>query len=53
LSILFKMVRYNQENVNENRGGEIGPVYKACFRVQSGRDSLFFSVLSRFVKPLV
>ena len=48
------MDRYTRYYVNESVGGEIGPVYKASFRVQSGNDiGSLFRGLFRFVKTLL
>jgi len=48
------MYRYTRYYVNQSGGGEIGPVYRASFRVQRGNGiGSFFRGLFRFVKPLV
>jgi len=48
------MVRYTRYYVNQSGGGEIGPVYRASFRVQRGNSiGSYFSGLFRFVKPFL
>jgi hypothetical protein len=48
------MDRYTQHYANQSGGGEIGPLYKASFRVQRGHCiGSFFRGLFRFVKPLL
>ena len=49
------MDRYTHYHVNESRGGgEIGPVYRASFRMQRGNGmGSFFRGLFRFVTPLL
>ena len=47
------MDRYTRYYVNHSGGGEIRPVYRACLRVQSGKDIWFFRWLFRFVKALL
>jgi len=49
------MDRYTLYYVNQSGGGgEIGPVYRASFRVQRGNGiGSFFRGLFRFVKPLL
>ena len=49
------MDRYTRYYVNQGGGsGEIGPVYRASFRVQRGNGiGSFFRGLFRFVKPLL
>ena len=48
------MDRYTRYYANQSGGGEIGPVYRASFRVQSGNViGYFFRGLFRFVKPLL
>jgi hypothetical protein len=48
------MNRYTRYYINQSGGGEIGPVYKASFRVQRGHGiGSFFKGLFRFVKPLL
>jgi hypothetical protein len=49
------MDRYTRYYVNEGgSGGEVGPVYRASFRVQRGNViGSFFRGLFRFVKPLL
>jgi len=40
--------------VNQSGGGDIGPVYRASFRMQRGNGiGSFFRGLFRFVKPLL
>jgi hypothetical protein len=52
--MLVTMDRYTQFYLNLNGGGEIGPVYRDSFRMQSGNDiGYFFRRLLRFVKPLL
>ena len=47
------MDRYTRYYVNQS-GGEIGPVYRASFRLQRGYGiGSFFRGLFRFVKPLL
>ena len=48
------MDRYTLDYVNQSGGGgEVGPVYRASFRVQRGNGlGSFFRGLFRFVKPL-
>ena len=49
------MDRYTRYYVNQSGGGgEIGPVYRASFRLQRGNGiGSFFRGLFRFVKPLL
>jgi hypothetical protein len=49
------MDRYTRYYVNQSGGGgEVGPVYRASFRVQRGNGlGSFFRGLFRFVKPLL
>jgi len=49
------MDRYTLDYVNQSGGGgEVGPVYRASFRVQRGNGiGSFFRGLFRFVKPLL
>ena len=50
------MDRYTRYYVNQSGGGggEIGPVYRASFRMQRGNGiGSFFRELFRFVKPLL
>jgi len=48
------MDRYTRYYVNQSGGGEIGPVYRASFRMQRGNGiGSFFRALFRFVKPLL
>jgi len=49
------MDRYTRYYVNQSgSGGEVGPVYRASFRVQRGNGiGSFFRGLYRFVKPLL
>jgi hypothetical protein len=48
------MDRYTRYYVTQSGGGEIDPVYKASFRVQSGHGiGSFVRGLFRFVKPLL
>jgi hypothetical protein len=50
------MDRYTRYYVNQSGGGggEIGPVYRASFRMQRGNGiGSFFRGLFRFVKPLL
>jgi hypothetical protein len=49
------MDRYTRYYVNQSGGGgEVGPVYRASFRVQRGNSIVsFFRGLFRFVKPLL
>ena len=48
------MDRYTRYYANQSGGGEIGPVYRASFRVQRGNGiGSFFRGLFRFVKPLL
>jgi len=49
------MDRYTRYYVNQSGGvGEVGPVYRASFRVQRGNGiGSFFMGLFRFVKPLL
>jgi hypothetical protein len=49
------MDRYIRYYVNQSGGGgEVGPVYRASFRVQRGNGiGSFFRGLFRFVKPLL
>jgi len=52
--MLVTMDRYTQFYVNLNGGGEIGPVYRDSFRMQSGNGiGSFFRGLFRFVKRLL
>ena len=55
LSLLLTMDRYSRYYVNQISGGcEIGPVYRASFRVQRGNGiGSFFIGLFRFVNPLL
>jgi len=48
------MDRYTQYYVNQSGGGgEVGPVYRASFRIQRGNGiGSFFRGHFRFVKPL-
>jgi len=47
------MDRYTLYYVNQSDGGgEVGPVYRASFRVQRGNGIGSFRGLFRFVKPL-
>ena len=53
-SILVTMYRYTRYYANQSGGDEIGPVYRASFRVQRGNGiGSFFSGLFHFVKPLL
>ena len=45
--------RYAQNYVNKSGGGEIGPVYRSSFRVQSGKGIGSFKRLFGFVKSLL
>jgi hypothetical protein len=49
------MDRYARLNVNQigSGSGEIGPVYRASFRVQRGNGIGSFRGLFRFVKPML
>jgi hypothetical protein len=48
------MDRYTRYYVNQSGGvGEVGPVYRASFRVQRGNGTESFRGLFRFVKPLL
>jgi hypothetical protein len=48
------MDRYTRYYVNQSGGGEIGPVCRASFRVQTGNGiGSFFRGILRFVKPLL
>ena len=48
------MDQYTQYYINHSGGGDIGPVYRASFRVQRGNGiGSFFRGLFRFVKPLL
>ena len=48
------MDRYTRYYVTQSGGGDIGPVYRASFRVQRGNGiGSFFRGLFRFVKPLL
>src|SRR5215472_12861192 len=48
------MDRYTRYYVNQSGGGDIGPVYRACFRMQRGNGiGSFFRGLYRFAKPLL
>ena len=48
------MYRYTRYYVNQSGGGDIGPVYRASFRMQRGNGiGSFFRGLFRFVKPLL
>jgi hypothetical protein len=48
------MDRYTQYYANQSGSGEIGPLYKASFRVQRGHGiGSSFRGLFRFVKPLL
>jgi hypothetical protein len=49
------MYRYTRYLVNQSgAGGEVGPVYRASFRVQRGNGiGSFFRGLFSFVKPLL
>ena len=48
------MDRYTRYYVNQSGGGDIGPVYRASFRMQRGNGiGSFFRGLFRFVKPLL
>ena len=48
------MDRYTRYYVNESCGGDIGPVYRASFRMQRGNGiGSFFRRLLRFLKPLL
>jgi hypothetical protein len=48
------MDRYTQYYANQSGGSEIGPLYKASFRVQRGHGiGSFFRGLFRFVKTLL
>jgi len=49
------MDRYTLYYVNQSGGGgEVGPVYRASFRVQRGNGiGSFFRGIFRFVKPLL
>jgi len=51
--MVVTMDRYTRYYVNQSGGGEIGPVYRASFRMQrcNGIGS-FFRELFRFVKTL-
>ena len=53
-SMVVTMDRYTRYYVNQSGGGEIGPVYRASFRMQRGNGiGSFFRALFRFVKPLL
>jgi hypothetical protein len=48
------MDRYTRYYVTQSGGGDIGPVYRASFRVQRGNGiGSFFRGLFRFVKPVL
>jgi len=48
------MDRYTRYYINQSDGEEIGPVYKASFRIQRGNGiGSFFRVLFRFVEHLL
>jgi hypothetical protein len=48
------MERYTRFYVNQSGGGEIGPVYRASFRVQRRNGIVsFFRGLFRFIKTLL
>jgi hypothetical protein len=48
------MDQYTRYYVKQSGGGNIGPVYRASFRVQRGNGiESFFRGLFRFVKPLL
>ena len=48
------MDRYTRNYVTQSIGGDIGPVYRASFRVQRGNGiGSFFRWLFRFVKTLL
>jgi len=47
------MDRYTWYNVNENGGGDFGPIYSASFRMQRVNGIVSFRGLFRFVKPLL
>jgi hypothetical protein len=48
------MDRYTRYYVNQSGGGgEVGPVYRASFRVQRGNGIGSFRGPFRFVKPLL
>jgi len=52
--MVVTMDRYTHYYVNQSGGGEIGPVYRASFRMQRGNGiGSFFGGLFRFVKPLM
>jgi len=52
--MVVTMDRYTRYYVNQSGGGEIGPVYRASFRMQRGNGiGSFFRGLFRFVKPLL
>jgi len=53
--MVVKMDRYTRYYVNQSGGGgDIGPVYRASFRMQRGNGiGSFFRGLFRFVKPLL
>ena len=55
LSIRITTYRYTRYYVNKSGGGgEVGPVYRASFRVQRGNGlGSFFRGLLHFVKPLL
>jgi len=51
---VVQMDRYTRYYVNPSGGGEVGSVYRACFRKQRGNGiGPFFRGLFRFVKPLL
>jgi len=48
------MDRYTRYYINQSGGGEMGPVYRANFKVKRGNGiGSFFKGLFRFVKPLL
>jgi len=52
--MIVTMHRYTRYYVNQSGGGDIGPVYRASFRMQRGNGmGSFFRGLFRFVKPLL
>ena len=53
-STVVTMNRYTRYYANPRGGGEIGPVYRASFRMQRGNAiGSFFRGLFHFVKPLL
>jgi len=52
--MLVTIDRYTRYYVNQSDGVDIGPVYRASFRMQKcNRIGSFFRGLFRFVKPLL